>query len=136
MVTSSIVDRITSILMDLREKSGSIESIFLVDLTSSEILTSYPKDENLTFELLASITGNMISKFESETKYMNYKILIKEFEILTQNNERVFVSKVSKDISLCIIGGNGFTSSFTKRIIDTYTIDALRSTFEKMGLPL
>lgn len=135
-VTTSVNERMKDILQGLKDNLGGVESIFLIDLETAKLLSSYPQEESKDTEFIGTILGHNVHQFEAQAGRTAQSLFVTEMEIQTDDGKQIFVSRVERNILLCLVGSRELKTGFAKRLCEGPVREDILSTLERMGFQI
>lgn len=136
-LSASVNDRIRDILIGLMDTLAGLESVFLVDLETAGVLSSFPQEESKNTEFIGIILGTNIIKFESHSREIAQRsMFVKEMEMQIDDGTQIYVNRIERSILLCLVGNKEFKSGFAKRLCEGPVREDILSVLEKMGLQI
>jgi hypothetical protein len=133
-IESSIRDLFARQLMDVVD---GLESIFLVDLDSAEIVVAYPEAESLGKAFLAEICGTTVSQIEQKARSVRSQLSIASMEIRTEANMLIVAYKIMPTWLICLLGKEeNFRAGFVKRLCEGPIKDEIARLFSQHNINL
>lgn len=120
---------IESAIKDIFEKHlidviAGLESIFLVDLETGEVVVAYPERESQDSKFIAEICGVITIQIEQRAKKVRSALALTSMEIRTEgvdgeDNRRIATYRITNTWLICLLGKEEtFRPAFAKRLCE------------------
>jgi hypothetical protein len=106
---------------DLKVVEG-LEHIFLVDLSTGEVIVSFPEAESQSSAFIAEIAGTATANIEQKSEAMRKqasKLSLTSMELRTEDKRRIATYRITDTLLICLVGQEDtFKPAFAKRLCE------------------